>query len=270
MNGSTAMKPIARLVLVLIAVALAGCTAASLRRAQDTFNAAAAAEAQQRDAGMWGDGGLSLGVSALGQYRSALQDVDEQLSGHAEDLRGEQLLGTAYMLKALCLWRIADLADQMAAPAGETDPLDAALATIRSELDAQRIVLGTRDRVLLAALPGLRDHDRGLRATSYAGDGGAAGYFRSAFGVLADALGAVDPPPNHPVRIYVHLAQLSSLRAWQAAAFAFLEREPALDEVAREITPRAVETIEALEKLTKSDPDLAVRIQVFKAALGIS
>lgn len=263
------MKQLLRIGFLLFCALLAGCTAASLRRAQDAFNGAAAAEAAQRDAGMWGDGGLSLGVSALGQYRAALHEVDEQLQDHTEDLRGDQLLGTAYMLKALCLWRIADLADGEAASASAADPLDATLATIRNELDAERIVLGTRDRVLLDGLPGLRDHDRGLRATKLDGDAGAARYFDSAILTLDKALAAVAPPPQHPVRVYVHLAQLSSLRAWQSAAFGFLPQTDAAVYVAERITERAKSTIATLEPMTKGDSGLEARIRAFKAALGI-
>jgi hypothetical protein len=258
--------------LALALLALTSCAAVSLREAQDAFNAAVAAESAQREAGMVGDGGLSTHVSALGDYRAALFAIDQQLGSGTEELREQQLLGTAYMLKALCLWRIADLADlaeQPNATDGHTDALDALRTTIQAEYDAQRIVLGTRDRVLLAALPGLRDHDRGLRATALEGPGSAAAWFGSAVATLEDALLTVDPPKGHPVRIYVWLAQLSSLRAWQAAAFRLGSPIEAAAYVGERITPKAKSKIELLESLAKDEPGMQARIKAFKLSMGL-
>ena len=65
---------------------------------------------------------------------------------------------------------------------------------------------------MLIALPGLLDHDRGrLVATLNRADA----FFASAYQVLGEAAGAA--PADHPVKLYLVMAQLQTLNAWAYA-----------------------------------------------------
>lgn len=249
-----------------------GCVAFDLRRAQDAFNEGSAAEARQRDSELVGDAGLSGHVPALSAYQSARLLVSEQIGAHEAELRENQLLGTAYVLKALCLWRIEDLSSEGTPPPGaatEGDELGALLQEILAASQATPpLVLGTRDRVLVHALPGLRDHDRGLRATKLEGDTGAEAYFKSSLATLDSALQTVNPPSAHPVRTYVRLAQLSTLRAWQSAAFRFLDTPvQAIQYLGdRNWREKAKSILEEIEK----DPGNREQVEKLELSLGIS
>lgn len=271
--------------LALIALCgVGGCgTARYIRAAQDSFNQAAAEENRLFSAGLSTDVGLLSQSSAAGDYRIALALLDRELDENEEELRRDRLYGTALMLKALALWRLADLDGlnepqlDTGTPTGEEllagsdsragDELMATLALLRAEVQAGRITLGERDRVLLVALPGLRDHDRGLRAPDYPA---ARRFFESALEVMDRSLEADSTPKQHPVRVYIRLAQLSTCRAWQSAAFALLPLGEAEDETNDRVLPRAEEILAELEQLARNDSTLREQIQELKLRLGLS
>lgn len=273
--------------LGLAVIALCGASACGttrhIRAAQDSFNQAAAEENRLFAAGLSTDVGLLSQSSAAGDYRIALALLDRELDENQEELRRDRLYGTALMLKALALWRLADLEGlnepqlDTDTPTGEGllagsdspagDELMATLALLRAELEAGRITLGERDRVLLVALPGLRDHDRGLRAPDYPA---ARRFFESALDVMDRSLEAESTPKQHPVRIYIRLAQLSTCRAWQSAAFALLPLGEAEDETNDRVLPRAEEILAELEQLARNDGTLREQIQELKLRLGLS
>jgi len=44
-------------------------------------------------------------------------------------------------------------------------------------------------------------------------------FFESAVATLESSLSEVNPPPDHPVRSYIRLAQMRTLRAWRFAEY---------------------------------------------------
>ncbi len=198
--------------LLAAAVLLPACAVRQIREAQDAFNEAARQENRDRFAG----NALANASTVAANYRLALAALNRELKENEGALKADNLLGTALVLKALSLWRIADLEDD--ARAG--DELGDLLPRIRTLAGDGTIQLGTRDRVLVEALAGLRDHDLGLRKTTYAD---AKKFFASAIKGLGDSLATVKPPEGHSVRVYVMLAQLSSYIAWKDAVYRFIK-----------------------------------------------
>ena len=261
-----------------------GCaTTRHIRAAQDSFNQAAAEENRLFAAGLSTEVGLLSQSSAAGDYHIALALLDRELDENEEALRRDRLYGTALMLKALALWRLADLeglnepqlndetatGEEVLAASGAPadDELVATLARLRAEMEAGRITLGERDRVLLVALPGLRDHDRGLRAPDYPT---ARRFFQSALELMDHSLEVESTPKQHPVRVYIRLAELSTCRAWQSAAFALLPLREAEEETNERVLPRAEEILAELESLAQKDSRLREQIDELKLRLGLS
>lgn len=256
--------PLFRLALAVFALALlAGCAPRQIRAAQDAFNRAARGENDLRAATFAGSEPVEAGA-AVADYRQALALVDAELSAHPDDLAAEQLLGNALMIKALSLWRLADLDESQVDDAA----LDETLARLDRLASADRAALGTRDRVLVRALPGLRDHDRGLRAATL---GEARSYFTSAWVVLDQALTQDPPPPNHPVRVYVRLAQLAALRAYLAAVFRFEPaHSPERQATIATIFTCATYSAAQLKPVADSDPGLRAALERMNTALGLA
>jgi len=210
-----------RIVVAFLLLALTlGCGAHRLKQAQDSYNQAARIEARAslEEEASTGDP-LQGDAQALRNYRVALALTDEALDRYAGGLRKDRLYGTALMLKALCEWRIAAL-DRDADP----DQVQAVVAEIEHRVRTEGIVLGTRDRVLLKALPGLREHALGLhqREPEKAG-----ALFESALDTFERALKEGNPPADHPVRAYIRLAQMRTVRAWRCADLPNRPREAA-------------------------------------------
>jgi hypothetical protein len=230
----TAIKIIAALLMTLVFGLTSGCESARyIRNAQNHFNQAAQQENQllAKSLAAYQAGADASGTSsALADYKMALSLVDRAIRENRARLRQEKLLGTAYMIKAMSLWRISDLSgtppDPLEPPSAasamansamssaERQELMALIPTIERELaDTQQpITLGTRDRVMLTALPGLLDHDRGRLVASL---NRADAFFASAYKVLGEA--AVAAPADHPVKLYLVMAQLQTLNAWAYA-----------------------------------------------------
>jgi hypothetical protein len=211
--------------LIVLALLQVGCAARQIRDAQDAFSDGARIENAERASVLFGRAppvdSPSNGTSATVSYRTALHLLDAELKDHKQDLKEEKLLGLAMMLKAMTLWRLADLeatgdnaskgTDKKSAPARSEMTL--AIDAAKREASNQ---LGTRDLVMADALPGLYDHDRGLRAVSL---DEAQRFFSSAYWVLDDAITKPRNPPVakiHPVMTYLRLAQLATLRSWES------------------------------------------------------
>jgi hypothetical protein len=253
-----ALAPFALLVLLL----LAACSARRIREAQDAFNQAATAEQQIEAMPTAGVEGLRGSSSAASGYAVALGLLDEELTQNEAALRQEDLLGTALVLKALCLWRIEALTHDTDGASPPSQMSSDEFAAIEAKASQAGVVLGTRDRVLLAALPGLREHDRALRAADYAT---ASRFFRSAFTVMGSALDTVKPPPNHPVRAYIRLAQMRTLRAWLAANYAMNGRNA---QETRAIHDAFHQVADALAPQIDTTPGLKTQIGELAKALG--
>ena len=92
--------------------------------------------------------------------------------------------------------------------------------------------------------------------------------FRSAVDVLDKALAEGSLPPNHPVRVYLRLSQLASLRAWQGAAYEFEKNDQARDRLVRQIREEAKRVVKELEGATKFDPELKTLVDQYRRAIG--
>jgi hypothetical protein len=259
------IRPLVTFALLASCAALqAGCGARQIRAAQDAFNHGAQAENAERAATFSGGQPPLDAASAAASYHTALTLLDTELREHETDLQQENLLGTALMIKAMSLWRLADLES-----GGPLAPSRAALAEAlndaKSKAGAQ---LGTRDRVMAAALPGLYDHDLGLQATTL---GEASERFSSAYRLLSEALQSETPPPNHPVRIYVWLAQLSTLRAYQSAIYRFGDPINPLNPPAelKDIHTCAKLVVLQMKPVLHDDPELQRFVEFVNTAIGI-
>ncbi|MGH7163224.1 MAG: hypothetical protein ACREID_07055 [Planctomycetota bacterium] len=255
-----------RRVLLSLLLPLVGCAAAAAVRAQDYFNEAVRAEERQRAERV--DGSLSDHTAAIAGYRRALQSAETALRERPDELERDGLLGNTYVIKALCLWRLQDLESDSDARSGK-DALGETLREVGALVAAKRVALGTRDRVLLEALPGLRDHDRALRAWTL---GEAEAGFDSAFKVLEESLARVQPPPNHPIRLYVRLAQLRALRAWKAAAYEFLGSAEEADRYVegKQILARFRQVLERLKPEARVDGKLRDELAAVALAMGVT
>jgi hypothetical protein len=197
---SRALASMFRATIVAAALLAAACgTARYIGQAQTAFNDGASAEIEAR---------ATPGADALSNqraeasYATARALLGEEIRANADALRADELLGVAYTLKALAEWRLSDLRDDE----------DLRVAAQKSADAAKGVATGTRDRVVLAALPGLLDHERGLRDTDY---DRAHAHFDSACRTLDASLAGV--PANHAVRVWVRLSQMQTCQAWHVA-----------------------------------------------------
>lgn len=254
-----------RRLLALLLLLGAACTARQIRDAQDEFNRAAAMENAAFSRGYSADGS-ALAIHPAAGYRISLALVNRELAENEAALRKDRLYGTALLLKAMCLWRLAgDSTDPAAPPSGKQ--LSATVVEAKREHDAGRAVLGTRDLAMLNALPGLRDHDLGLQAKSF---GQAEGYFKSSLQVVGRV--AADKqlvPKGHPAAIYLRLAMLSTCRAWHSAAYAFAADLGQAKAQAKAARDRARTLLKELELPAKGDKELAKALALYRARLGL-
>ena len=238
------------LIVFLSLVLSIGCTPRHIRAAQDHFNKAAAIENRLAQVGAQPDIGNKSTpqnyMVALTEYRLALNLLDQEIEENGKKLRGEELLGTAKVLKLLSRWRILALGRDPKTfkinfqpskppntpPSADTpnpiDTQDLAKKDLedylkeRNEINVLRyqiqidwkkdqLRLGTRDVIMLEALPGLLDHDRGLVLTNFQEK---EDMFNSAYTIVGDA--AQQAPADHDVYIYLRFAQLQTLRGWRS------------------------------------------------------
>jgi hypothetical protein len=268
------LQKIPAILITLLLAASFGCAAGQIREAQEAFNEAARVENSQRT--ILGSGVIPIegSASAALGYRRTLHLVGREIDNHEAKLREQRLLGPALMLRALSVWRLADLeasgAATLPAAARNRNPrpgsVRAAVRAVEARVASGQVTLGTRDKVMLLALPGLADHDAGLRAESYPV---ARAYFESAHQVMKVSLTQVQPPENHPIRVYIRLAQLASLRAWHAAVYKMQPRNQRVPEIAA-IHSRARSAADDLGARARSDPDLRTAIAAYMRSLGAS
>jgi len=149
-------------IFILAVFLMSGCGTHQLKQAQDSYNEAARIEARisfedSKPAGNL----LEESSQALSNYYIALSLVNEAIGKYTKDLEQDRLYGTALMLKALCEWRIAAMDET----ADQSRP-QKIIQDIDRLVKEKKIVLGTRDRVLLKALPGLHEHALGLQQSN--------------------------------------------------------------------------------------------------------
>jgi len=249
--------------VLLLLLLTAACSARHLREAQDRFSDAAATENRAYEPA--NPGALLFQGAAASGYRVALDLVTREIDENEAALRADDLLGTALVLKALCHWRLAAL--DIDATAAAADGLAGTLTRIEQERRAKTIRLGERDVAMVAALPGLRDLDRGRRAEEYAD---AARFFGSAVVSIDRALEPSVTPPRHPVRIYLRLAQLAALREWHAAIYALLSTNEERDPERLAVKRNAVRVMAELNAGWPRDVKVRKAVEGYAAAMGIA
>lgn len=257
---------------LLSAIALAilftatGCSTRYIREAQTHWSRAATVENQLSAEGYNAENALMRQIGAVTDYKMALALLERELARNERQLRKDGLYETALLLKAMCLWRVADLEDESASKQTYSGRLSETLGKLRTN-QYPDLSFGERDRVVVAALPGLRDHDRGLAAMDYTN---AQSFFRSSLTTLDKAI--QQTPEMHPIRVYLFLAQLSTCRAWQSAAFAHAGGSMAQGAAAaREPTEKARTILKELETIAgQRDSLLQGQITVMKSRLGVN
>ena len=138
--------------------------------------------------------------------------------------------------------------------------------TLRRVSFDDKLVLGTRDRAMLAALPGLRDYDRGRRADDFAT---ASKFFTSSLTVVDRAIREQVVPKRHAVGIHLRLAQLKTCRAWLDAAKQLHDSDEARSDAAEAPTAQARVILDELKALHPADASLATTLREHEAAFGI-
>jgi hypothetical protein len=290
------MKSIRILIATFLVVSVTACTARYIRQAQDEFSRGAQLENAAFVRGYDIDFNY-LAEDPTAAYRISLSLVNRELKENESDLRQDKLYGTALMLKAMCLWRLASNSGLIEKLARAQEALDNApseeeraraektlenakkelttggeMSTViqetKAEYKAGQIVLGERDLAMLNALPGLRDHDLALQAKTYED---AERFFKSALDVVEKT--AEDSKlvsPGSQMGIYLRLAMLSTCRAWHFAAYSFHADDlSTAKKKAEEPRNRAKNLLKKLEPLAKADKRLDKVIKQMKARMGI-
>ncbi|MCU0864054.1 MAG: hypothetical protein MUC36_09695 [Planctomycetes bacterium] len=180
-----------------------------IRDAQDSFNRAAQVEFEesQLDAGHSADA-VATGPTAAREYTTALALLRRELRQNADELAADKLTGTALLLEALCVWRLESL--------GQLERNTSGFLQTMTRLAEHRAELGTRDRVLSLALPGLRENDQGFENLSN-DPVKARELFESAYAVLDRAIEVVKPHDSHPIHAFVRVSQLRVCANWKQA-----------------------------------------------------
>jgi tetratricopeptide (TPR) repeat protein len=214
--------------IALLTVVLAGCHLGhirTLREAENTFSEAAAADNRSRldeaissvDTSDNANSHRLASESAIGEisraavgYRLAAKMVDEIISKKRKDLMDDDLLCTAYVIKAMSLWKLGDYEQAIGtAQAGENcsaaNPPGGA---------------APREMALLKAIPGLAriDEANALLADLNTGQDRYMKIqkeIKEALDILQSASGQISA--EHPVRAYFLLSRLAAIRVWQTA-----------------------------------------------------
>ena len=226
-----------RMALVLLLV-LAACEGHYLQIAQDSFDKGAAIEnrmsmpvATAIPPGEAPGGDPPTTGSAAAYYLDARKNVCTAINHYGSDLAKDGMTAQALIILALTNWRLDGLlgkGDDSGDRCGGHDYRAATKAAIADATQAgQKEPESQGERFLLAMLPGLLDHNSGLRKTSET-PMDASNDFGSAFKVLGDAgkiiagqtppIDLAHPPTSlHQLREYGFLAQIQVLKARYAA-----------------------------------------------------
>jgi hypothetical protein len=189
--------------VLFIIIFISGCVShvKELREAQDHFNSAASIENQVKTGDVSGER-IVLKARANTSYHLALNTASDLLENKKQELQDDNLLGSAYSLKALSEWRIGNY--------------PAAIATLgmlnrNPETQSQ---LFPRDMALIQALSGLIKNDQAALHMT-AGD-----YeFESIITLLIEAVEDIDSgialvKAGDEVRLYLSLTKLAAIKNW--------------------------------------------------------
>ena len=198
-------RPRAVMQLVIPAVFLglvaAGCGghAKTMRAAQSQFNEAAKLDNQLNVAPGSTEAATAKNKAAT-LYRSALAKFTTLIDTKRDKMQSDQLLGTAFALKAFSEWRLENY--------------EAAVATSDAVASDSTIVAKDRDKAMLAALRGLIKNDQAYKHMQAKSE-----TYGAVKTLLSEAqtnirAGAQGLPDDHDVRIYLVMSQLAVLKNW--------------------------------------------------------
>lgn len=198
-------------VLIGALVLTTGCASVNyVREAQVAFNEAATADNAMR----FDEGYATQSLSASAGYAAAVSSVERLEADNAalNRAKADKLYGVSLAIKAMSQWRLGNW----------DEAHKAAILAIDSDQ------LGTRDAVLMAALPGLVRNDQAValfRSTTFECtslnpvecgenfENGVVSQLKNAHLELTDARDSA--PSGHPVRVYL---AISTIAVWENAA----------------------------------------------------
>ena len=190
--------------LLFIQALFTSCvTVNKIADAQDYFNKAAEAENSTKFSGSASGAELVQINNIRTNYALAYKFVNDALSTDKSGLASDKLLGTAYSIKAICEWKLADFTNAV-------NSSKLALDSLKSETNAPG-----RDMAVMTALPGLIKIDQAY-AKIMAGTSSYSDLVKlldSAMDDLENASGVVDK--KHPVQVYLAMSKLTALRNMQ-------------------------------------------------------
>ena len=185
-------------VLLLLSFLIAACVShvKELREAQSQFNQAASLENELQIAMEAGDA-IAMSAMVNSSYRQTVKILSDLLDTKRQPLQEDNLLGTAYTLKAYAEWRLGDY--------------EAAVTTSTAALEAK---LFPRDLALITALRGLIKNDQAYYHMQEKDYG-----YRDIKTLLEEALeditkGLATAGKEENIRIYLLLSELIVLKNW--------------------------------------------------------
>lgn len=172
--------------------------ASKLQEAQDLFNEAADMENTLKSEGM-PESLTSPNNRIEAAYRTSHAMVSSLIQKQRTQLSQDDLLGTAYTLKAIIEWRLGEYA--------------AANQTVR-EVDSMQVSVFPRDEALLAALPSLIQNDKAKHFMDMKSES-----FDTIVDLLSSSISDLDSvmqiaPSMNSMRLYLLTSQLAALKNW--------------------------------------------------------
>ncbi len=236
--------------LLTLLAALSGCLSHinDLREAQNHFNTAAMLENQLRLDPMAGDA-LAISSQANVSYQLSLRMLTDLIAGSSQRLQQENLLGTAYTLKALAEWRLGQY--------------DQAIATAELVKGNKEIKLYPRDQVLMNSLNGMIKNDQAFSHMA-AKDYDYANLKRLLISALDDINDKAGDSGS--LGLYMATARLSVLKNWadlrgtpkaytKAAVFSAFDKQKEIQDWCLRANPAWDDFQEALATIQKENAD---------------
>jgi len=199
--------PVKFLILIIVSLGIAGCVshAKTLREAQDNFNGAASLENQIKIDPLATDS-IAATSQALAGYKLTLETVTKLIDEKEKALKADNLLGSAYTLKALSQWRLGNY--------------EAAVATVNKVKSAQDITLFPRDKAIIDALRGLIKNDQAYTMMNAKDQNNSPVHsFAEIKTLLMESVddlnaGNAAVQEGHNIHLYLSVSKMAALKNW--------------------------------------------------------
>jgi tetratricopeptide (TPR) repeat protein len=185
-------------ILLLLSILITACVShvKELREAQSQFNQAASLE-NELQFEMEASNAVAMSAMATSSYRQTVKILSDLLDTKREPLQEDNLLGTAYTLKAYAQWRLGDYE-----------------GAVNTSTEALETKVFPRDLALIAALRGLIKNDQAYYHMQEKDYG-----YRDIKTLLQEALeditkGLAVASKEDNVRLYLLLSELIVLKNW--------------------------------------------------------